>query len=150
MLPKKKTQAPVGEAQVKSPSRLLPSVPAFKDIVDGWLKDQMKELNAIVLKSNRILHDELKVIQNSLQFTGNKFDDLRESFRLLKEENQLLKVENTQLKSEVSELNTKLLKLDEEQENINLCSRRDCLEFHGIPQQSEENTELSWSSVLLT
>ena len=71
---------------------------------------------------------------------GNKFDDLLESFRLLKEENQLLKVENAQLKSEVSELNAKLLKLDEEQENINLYSRRDCLEFQGIPQQSEENT----------
>ena len=34
-----------------------------------------------------------------------------------------------------------MFKLDEEQEAINLYSRRDCLEFHGIPECSEENTE---------
>ena len=32
-------------------------------------------------------------------------------------------------------------KLDEEQESINLYSGRDCLEFHGIPECSGENTE---------
>ena len=32
-------------------------------------------------------------------------------------------------------------KLEEEQENINSYSRRDCLEFHGIPQNSTKNTD---------
>ena len=36
-LPKKKLQALVGDTQFKSPSRLLPSVPAFADILDGRL-----------------------------------------------------------------------------------------------------------------
>jgi hypothetical protein len=54
-----------------------------------------QELNEIVLKSNKILHNELKIIQVSQQFMGNKFDDLLESFRLLK-------AENVQLKDEVS------------------------------------------------
>jgi predicted nucleic acid-binding Zn-ribbon protein len=53
----------------------------------------------------------------------------------------LLKAENAQLKDEISDLNTKISKLDEEQESINLYSRRDCLEFHGILQRSDENTD---------
>lgn len=32
-------------------------------------------------------------------------------------------------------------KLEEEQENLNLYSRRDCLEFHGIPEMLGENTD---------
>jgi hypothetical protein len=47
-------------------------VPAFEDILDGRLKDQMKELNKIVSKSNKILYDELKIIPASQQFMGNK------------------------------------------------------------------------------
>ena len=50
----------------------------------------------------------------------------------------MLKAENAQLKDEISDLNTKISKLDEEQERINLYSRRDCLEFHGILQRSDE------------
>ena len=45
------------------------------------------------------------------------------------------------LKREVNELNDKVSKLEEEQENINSYSRRDCLEFHGIPQNLTENTD---------
>ena len=94
----KNQQAAVGDDQCKTPSSSLPSVPAFKDILDGRLKDQMKELNKIVLKSNKILYDKLKIIPASQQFMGNKFDALLESFRSLKEENSLLKAENVQLK----------------------------------------------------
>jgi hypothetical protein len=47
-------------------SSLSPSVPAFEDILDGRLKDQMKELNEIVLKSNKILHDKSFKQANSL------------------------------------------------------------------------------------
>ncbi|CAB3981009.1 Hypothetical predicted protein [Paramuricea clavata] len=52
-----------------------------------------------------------------------------------------IKAENVQLKREVNELNAKVSKLEEEQENINSYSRRDCLEFHEIPQNSTENTD---------
>ncbi|CAB4021250.1 Hypothetical predicted protein, partial [Paramuricea clavata] len=35
----------------------------------------------------------------------------------------------------------RISKLEEDQENINLYSRRDCLEFHGVPETPEENTD---------
>ena len=68
----------------------------------------------------------LKAIQASQQFMSDKFD------QILTEITQL-KAENVQLKREVNELNNKVSKLEEEQENINSYSRRDCLEFQGIP-----------------
>ena len=59
----------------------------------------------------------------------------------MKEENAQLKTENTQLKNEVNGLNQRMSYLEEEQENLNLYNRRDCLEFHGISESSGENTE---------
>ncbi|XP_028412579.1 uncharacterized protein LOC114535473 [Dendronephthya gigantea] len=35
----------------------------------------------------------------------------------------------------------RISKLEDEQENLNLYSRRDCLEFHGIPETPDENTD---------
>ena len=35
----------------------------------------------------------------------------------------------------------RISKLEEDQENINLYSRRDCLEFHGVPETPDENTD---------
>ena len=55
---------------------------------------------------------------------SDKFD------QILAEMTQL-KAENVQLKRKVNDLNAKVSKLEEEQENINSYSRRDCLEFHG-------------------
>ena len=49
--------------------------------------------------------------------------------------------ENTQLKNEVMEMAQRMSKLEEEQENLALYSRRDCLEFHGVPEISGENTD---------
>ena len=37
-------------------------------------------------------------------------------------------------------MNNKVSKLEEEVENTNSYSRRNCLEFHGIPQKLTENT----------
>ena len=72
MSPKKKLKAPVRDAQIKSPSRSLPKM--FQEVA---FKDQMKTLSEIVLKSNKMLHDELKVIQASKQLLGNKSNDIR-------------------------------------------------------------------------
>ena len=79
------------------------------------------------------MQNDLKAIQASQQFMSDKFD------QIVTEITQL-KTENVQLKWEVNELNDKVSKLEEEQENINSYSRRDCLEFHWIPQKLTENT----------
>jgi len=85
---------------------------SFEEILNKRLTEHTKELNIIVMKSKEIL-TEITQIQ----------------------------AENVQLKREVNELNDKVSKLEEERENINLYSRRDCLEFHGIPQKLTVNAD---------
>ena len=103
-------------------------------MLDSRFKIQMKELNDVVLNYNNSTQDELKAIKNSQEYISDKFDELLKSASLLQEE-------NTRLRNEITDLNQRMSKLDEEQEAINLYSRRDCLEFHGIPECSGENTE---------
>ena len=69
------------------------------------------------------------------------FDELLISFNQLKEENSQLKIENSQLKINAAEMAQQMSNLEDDQENLNLYSRRDCLEFHGIPEASDENTD---------
>lgn len=141
MPPKKKTNATGEQTNASTSDATLPPLSAFEDILDSRFKTQMKDLNEVVLKYNKSTQDELKVIQKSQDFLGNKFDELLKSFTLLQEENKQLKSENILLKKEVKELNKRMCNLEEEQENLNLYSRRDCLEFHGIPESHGENTD---------
>ncbi len=136
MPPKKKPAVAQAAADVKvnSSSLLMPDVSSFEEILNKRLNEHAKELNAIIVKSKEVLHNDIKAIQASQQFMSDKFD------QILAEMTQI-KAENVQLKQEVNELNAKVSKLEEEQENINSYSRRDCLEFHGIPQNSTENTD---------
>ena len=140
--------SPDAKSDVKSPdatllmsNTTLPDVPALEAMLDSRFKIQMKELNDVVLNYNKSTQDQLKSIKNCQEFISDKFDELLKSVSLLQEENIQLKTENTRLRNEMSDLNQRISKLDEEQESINLYSRRDCLEFHGIPEYSGENTE---------
>ena len=136
MPPKKKSavaQATIEEGfDNTSPS--MENMISFEEILNKRLTEHTKELNVIVMKSKEALQNDLKAIQASQQFMSDKFD------QILTEITQL-KAENVQLKREVNELNDKVSKLEEEQENINSYSQRDCLEFHGIPQNLTENTD---------
>ena len=136
MPPKKKSavaQATIEEG-FDNTSLLMENMISFEGILNKRLTEHTKELNVIVMKSKEALQNDLKAIQASQQFMSDKFD------QILTEITQL-KAENVQLKREVNELNDKVSKLEEEQENINSYSRRDCLEFHGIPQNLTENTD---------
>ena len=136
MPPKKKpavVQATIDEG-VDSTSQSMANMMSFDEILNKRLSGHTNELNAIVIKSKEVLHNDLKAIQASQQFVSDNFDQILTEI-------SHLKAENVQLKREVNELNAKVSKLEEEQENINSYSRRDCLEFHGIPQNSTENTD---------
>ena len=142
------TTSPDAKSDVKMPdatllvsNTTLPDVPALEAMLDSRFKIKMKELNDVVLNYNKSTKNELKAIKDSQEFISDKFDELLKSFSLLQEENTQLKTENTRLRNEITELNQRIFKLDDEQESINLYSRRDCLEFHGIPECSGENTE---------
>ncbi|CAB4016013.1 Transposon TX1 uncharacterized 149 kDa [Paramuricea clavata] len=60
---------------------------------------------------------------------------------LVKKENSHLKLGNAQLNILAKEMADRISKLEEDQENINLYSRRDYLEFHGVPDTLDENTD---------
>lgn len=120
---------------------MMPSLSSFEEILDVRLKAQMKELNEVVAKYHKSTKDELKSIQTSQEFINEKFDELLISFNQLKEENSQLKMENSQLKINAAEMAQRMSSLEDDQENLNLYSRRDCLEFHGIPEASDENTD---------
>ena len=81
------------------------------------------------------------VIQNSQNFIGAKFDELLAAVNSLKEENNQLKAENVKLKYEMNQMSSKILELEESQEDLKLYSRRDCLEFNGVPEMPSENTD---------
>ena len=100
MPPKKKpavAQA-AAEVEVNSSSLLMPDVSSFEEILNKRLNEHTKELNAIVVKSTEVLHNDIKAIQASQQFMSDKFD------QILAEMTQL-KAENVQLKREVNERN---------------------------------------------
>ena len=86
---------------------LMPDVSFFDEILNKRLNERTKELNAIVVKSKEVLHNDIKAIQASQQFMSDKFD------QILAEMTQL-KAENVQLKREVNEINAKVSKLEEE------------------------------------
>ena len=146
MPPKKKpAQQPSEEAKSEiseiATSNTIFSIAAFEEMLDKRLKIHMKELDNAVSKHYKATHDELKAIQSSQDFISNKFDELLNSFSLLKEENSHLKLENAQLNILAKEMADRISKLEEDQENINLYSRRDCLEFHGVPETPDEITD---------
>lgn len=119
----------------------LPEVSSLEHMLDNRFDKHMKELHQVVLNNNKVMSDELNSIKLSQQFISDNFNDLLKAFNAVREENSLLKSENLQLKSEVLNLKERLVKLEDEQENINLYSRRNCLEFNGIPDRSGENTD---------
>ena len=119
----------------------LPDISVLEAMLDSRFKTQMKELNDVVLNYNKSTQDELKAIKNSQEFISDKFDELLKSVSLLQEENIQLPTKNARLSDEITDMNKKMSNLDEEQERINLYSRRDCLEFHGMPECSGENTD---------
>jgi hypothetical protein len=51
------------------------------------------------------------------------------------------KQENSQIKANATEMSNRIIQLEEDQEAQNIYSRRDCLELHGIPIQSGEDTD---------
>lgn len=113
----------------------------FEAILDSRLKQQHKELQELFFKYHKITQDELRDIKLSQEFMSNKFDEILSSINTLQEENKQLKNENTQLKHDLLYIDNKLRSVEQEQENLRLYSRRDCLEFHGIPVTNEENTD---------
>jgi hypothetical protein len=65
MPPKKKptvVQA-AAEVEVNSSSLLIPDVSSFEEILNKRLNEHTKELNAIVVKSKEVLHNDIKAIQ---------------------------------------------------------------------------------------
>jgi cell division protein FtsB len=95
----------------------------------------MKEIfKEDVLTYHKKTQEELQSIQDSQSFISSKFDELLKSVDSLKVENTQLKTENINLKAEVSKMAAKITELEDGQEDLKLYSRRDCLEFHGIPE----------------
>lgn len=145
MPPKKKPaqqplEEPKGETSDIATTNTMLSIAACEEILDKRLKTHMKELDNTVSKHYKATHEELRAIQKSQDFISNKFDELLNSFKLLEEENCKLKLENGKLNVQVKEMAERISGLEKEQENINLYSRRDCLEFNGVPVKPNENT----------
>ena len=150
MPPKKKEakQSPGLSLDNDCSDSVMPSIQAFKDMLDSRLsvqekkiEAQIRDLNDVVRKHHKKSQEEMQIIQNSQSFIGTKFDELLVAVNLLKEENNQLKAENVKLKSELNQMGSKITELENAQEDLELYSRRDCLEFHGVPEMPRENTD---------
>jgi chromosome segregation ATPase len=92
-------------------------------------------------KYHNITQDELREIKASQEFINAKFEQLSKTIEDLQCQNEFLKQENSQIKANATEMSNRIIQLEEDQEAQNIYSRRDCLELHGIPIQSGEDTD---------
>ena len=160
MPPKKKEakQSPDLSLVGDSIDSTLPSIHAFKYMLDSRLnmqekkiEAQIKDLNVVVRKQHKKSQEEMLLIQNSQNFIGAKFDELLAAVNSLKEKNKQfstdcfpllmsllqlivhrLSAENVKLNYEMNQMSSKILELEEAQEDLKLYSRRDCLEFRSM------------------
>ena len=105
--------------------------------IEAILDKKFKEFDVDVLKPMKVSIEDLKV---SLNFMSQQYDDLMKSVKKLQDDNKTLQVENSSLRKQLlaatNDLNLQKDALNEYEQY----SRRDCLEFSGIPKRATENT----------
>lgn len=109
-------------------------------LLDHRLKQQFDQINNLFVKFTDTTKADLQSIKQSQDFLAAKFDDLVASTNKLKDENNELRKMNSKLQERVDALENQYSLANDEIESAKCYSRRDLLEFHGIPESSTENT----------
>lgn len=117
--------------------RLKIQTEEFKKLICTYHSSFLEELNKIQA-STEIFKEEIDASQD---FLNQKFEELTVSVIKIQTENTRLSHENSSLKTQLLELNNRLVQSENEQESTNQYLRRDCLEFHGIPEIPGEDTD---------
>lgn len=101
-----------------------------------------------ISQENKALKKEIEELKASANFNERELKDLKDSIQKAKDENKALKDSlastDKQLKNARQELvkqNEESERLSEELDNLEQYTRKNSLEFHGIPQDAYSNTE---------
>lgn len=86
------------------------------------------------------LKQSLDEVVNTLNFLCNQYDCLQKTVAGLQEENKKLQNENNSLRAEVFTIKNELKVQKEAQNSHEQYIRRECLEFSGIPEKKDEDT----------
>ena len=105
--------------------------------IEVILDKKFKEFDVDVLKPMKESIEDLKV---SLNFMSQQYDDLVKSVKILQDDNKTLQDENSSLRKQLLAATTDLNLQKDALNGYEQYSRRDCLEFSGIPKRATENT----------
>ena len=148
MAPKKKKQnesdgsslKTVGATAADENSAMATFPSGLEDLLDRRLNQQFDKINELFLKFSNTTKIDLQSIKKSQDFLAEKFDDLVASTNKLKDEITELRKTNLKLQNRVDALESQSIPLENDIESMKRMKRRDMLEFHGIPESSDENT----------
>lgn len=100
-----------------------------------------KSLESLFDKKLGPLSAKVEEVLDSIQFLSAQYDEIVGKVNLLEEKTGKLETENQELKSHISYLSDQLLQQGDVINDMDQYSRRDCLEIHGIPLTSDEDTD---------
>ena len=84
----------------------------------------------------------MRKIEESMEFLSKKYDELLSKVDALESEKEVLMKDNTILKSDLENLSCEMSTVNNNLNDMEQYSRRECLEIRGIPvrDQYDENT----------
>lgn len=126
---------------VKKKSSLIDSAAGGADKTEKL--DTIEKLLLDLVSQVRELKDQFKEQQKSLEYTHDKLDDQGKLINTTNEELKKIKVEVEQLKTENVNLRAVNENLQSRVNHLEIYSRRNCVEIHGIPQLSKNENLLS-------
>jgi hypothetical protein len=105
----------------------------FEAILEKKLEEKLKPFDRMM--------SMMDSLSESVKFLGDKFDSIGKKVDVLEAKYESSVKENKCLKSKVLRLSNITKAQDEEINNMQQYSRRDCVEISGIPEEPDENTD---------
>ena len=101
------------------------------------LKLKVTKMEELVKTKNNLCNS----LESSLSFLSSKFDDIFPKMEILEKSKAEHSNESNIQRSEIFRLNNSIKQLEEDLNELQQYSRRDCLEIRGIPFHQDEDTD---------
>jgi chaperonin cofactor prefoldin len=105
----------------------------LEKMIDHRLKQQTDHMNDLFTNHSKSTKADLREIKTSQAFLSSKFDELVGTLNEVKAVNSQLRKDNELLQTRVNNLDKQCAESEAAIESLRQYSRRDTLEFHGIP-----------------
>lgn len=107
-----------------------------KETLELILDKKLGPLNSNITELNNTVDEAMKTIK----FISNQYDEILLKLKAIEEEKKEVILENKSLRAELANAVNELNSQKEAHDILEQYSRRDCLEFRGIPVGDGENT----------